>query len=594
MAMAPDLRDYLAETARRLDAAAHGQTGGIVAEVCGHLGWSPATLYSRLKKDVGWSSGRKARADKGTTSVPSISLEKLSAAQRESLRANGKQLLFTPDSRQIMVANQVDLPVSPSQLNRLMRARKLNVGAQRLVNPVQTLRSLHPNHVHQVDPSLCVLYYIKGRQAMMEADQFYKNKWENYAKVVLKVWRYVLWDHASSMVVFRYYEARGENPATLYEFLMWAWGKQSDREFHGVADPYLLWDKGSANTSATIQNLCDALEVQTLTHKAGAAWVKGGVEGANNLIEIKFESRLKLEPVHTVEELNAAALAWQNAFNADLIPGQDNRLVRNNINLGARYDLWRLITAEQLRTLPDNAVDACRPLLEGREETRKVSPKLAISYRHPRADHAMVYHLAGLDGNCVGDEVRVRPLLFGECAIHIRAARYDGEDLVYRVEPQTNYDRFGRVADAPVIGQEYKALPDTAIEQAAKRMDALAYPGQDADKARAKQEAPFGGQLNAHSHLADIYLPTAMPRRGSEINVPMRAQVEIKPMTHVQAAALLQPMVPGWAEDPRAYMGRLKAGWPDGVMEQDLETVAAVLRQPEESTQQRPALALVG
>lgn len=206
----------------------------------------------------------------------------------------------------------------------------------------------------------------------------------------------------------------------------------------------------------------------------------------------------------------------------------------------------------------------------------------------------MVYHLAGLDGICVGDEVRVRPLLFGECAIHIRAARYDGEDLVYRVEPETNFDRFGRVADAPVIGQEYKALPDTAIEKAAKRMDELAYPDQDADKARAKQEAPFGGQINAHSHLADIYLPSAMPRRGSEINVPLRAQVEIKPMSHVQAAALLQALVPGWAEDPRSYMRRLKAGWPDGVMEQDLETVAAALRQPEESTQQRPALALVG
>lgn len=590
MTLAPDLRDYLADVARRLDAAPHGQTGVVVAEVCAHLGWSAAKLYARLKRDVGWSSGRKARRDKGTTSVPEQHLEMLAAAQRESLRANGKQILFTPDGAQIMGANGVALPVGHGQLNRLMRARKLNVGAQRRVNPVQTLRSLHPNHVHEVDPSLCVLYYLKGRQHMMEADQFYKNKWENYGKVLLKVWRYVLWDHASSVIAFRYYEARGENPATLYEFLMWAWGRQPGREFHGVPR-ILIWDKGSSNTSASIRNLCDALEVETITHKAGAARVKGGVEGANNLVELKFESRLKIEPVRTVEQLNDAALAWQNAFNADLIPGQDNRLVRNGIDLGARYDLWRLIRAEELRSLPDNAAEACRPLLEGREETRKVSPKLAISYRHPRAERAMVYHLAGLDGICVGDEVRVRPLLFGECAIHIRAARYDGEDLVYRVEPVTDYDRFGRPLSASVIGQEYRALPDTAIETASKRMDQLAYPDQDADQARQKQTVPFDGQLDAHSHLARIDLPAHLPRHGTEIHVPLRVQVEIKPLTHPEAAARLRLMVPGWADEPRGHYERLMAGWPEGVLEQDIEQVAAALSGAAEHP--APKLALV-
>ena len=589
MAYAPDLREYLADAARRLDAAQHGQTGAIVAAVCQHLGWSAAKLYDRLR-DVGWTSGRKTRSDKGTTSVDIAELEKMAAMQRESLRANGKQILFTPDAAQIMAANGVLLPVSHSRLNQLTRERKLNVGAQRQANPVQTLRSEHPNHVHEVDPSLCVLYYLKGKQSVMEADQFYKNKFENYAKVQLKVWRYVLWDHASSLVAFKYYEAKGENPATLYEFLMWAWSKQPGREFHGVPR-VMLWDKGSANTSASVRALCDALEVDHRTHKAGRARVKGGVEGANNLVELKFESRLKFEPVHTAEELNAAALAWQNAFNADMIPHQDNRLVREGGVMGARYDLWRLIRAEELRTLPDNAVEVCRPLLEGIEQPRKVSPKLTISYRHPRAGRSMVYHLSGLDGICAGDEVRVRPLLFGECAIHIRASRYDGEDLIYRMEPEMDYDRFGRPMSAPIIGQEYKSLPDTAIEKAAKRMDALAYPDQDADKERAKQAAPFGGGINAHSHLADIYLPTAFPKRGTALDVPQRAQVEIKPLTHAAAAAMLTRLLPDWGRDD---MRALKAGWPDGVLPDDVETVAAALRQARELTHERPKLALVG
>lgn len=585
MTTTPDLRDYLADTARRLDAAAHGQTGGIVAEVCQHLGWSKAKLYSRLR-DVGWSSGRKVRSDKGTTSVPAEALALLAATQRESVRANGKQILFTPDANQILRANGHDLAVSTSRLNRLMRDRKLNVDAQRQAGAVQTLRSLHPNHVHEVDPSLCVLFYLRGKQHLMEADKFYKNKWDNYAKVPLKVWRYVLWDHASSTIAFRYFEAKGENPATLYDFLMWAWGKQADREVHGVPK-VMIWDKGSANTSAPIRNLCEALEVEAITHKAGAARVKGGVEGANNIIETKFESRLKLQPVNDVDELNAAALNWQNAFNADLIPHQDNRLRRNNIVLGSRYDLWRTITAEQLRTLPDNAVEVCRPLLEGREEPRKVSSKLAISYRHPRADRAMVYHLAGFDGINAGDEVRVRPLLFGECAIHIRAARYDGADLIYRAEPEQDYDRYGFPASAPVIAEEYKALPDTAIERAAKAMDKLAYPDQDAAAERAKQAAPFGGQIDAHGHLADIYRPEALPRRGSEISVPMRAHVEIHPLSHAEAAGRLRSLVPGWGVE---HMKRLKATWPDGVMEEDLEHVAAQLRGEETGTKARLAL----
>lgn len=585
MPIAPDLRDYLADTARRLDTAAHGQAGGIVDEVCAHLGWSPAKLYNRLRS-VGWTSGRKTRSDKGTTSLPAESLAMLAASQRESLRANGKQILYTPDANQILLSNGYDIPVSASQINRLMRDRKLSVDTQRKAGAVQELRSLHPNHVHEVDPSLCVLYYMRGKQAIMEADKFYKNKWDNYAKVLLKVWRYVLWDHTSSTIVFKYFEAKGENPATLYDFLIWAWSKQPGREAHGVPK-IMIWDKGSANTSAPIRNLCEALEVVAITHKAGAARVKGGVEGANNIIECKFESRLKLEPVHSVDELNAAALAWQNAFNADLIPHQDNRLRRNNIVLGSRYDLWRTIAAEQLRTLPDNAVEVCRPLLEGREETRKVSHKLAISYRHPRADHAMVYHLAGFDGINAGDEVRVRPLLFGECAIHIRAQRYDGEDLIFRAEPEQDYDRYGRRNASPIIGQEYKSLPDTMIEQAAKAMDALAYPEQDAAAARSKQEAPFGGQINAHSHLADIYHPEAMPRRGSEISVPMRAHVEIKPLNHVEAASRLRTLVPGWGVE---HMKRLKAGWPEGVMEENLEQTAAALRGEEPAQKARLAL----
>lgn len=569
--LAADARDYLADTARRLDAAAHGETGAIVSAACEHLGWSVSKLYARLAADVGWSSGRKTRRDKGTSCVAPENLDMLAAAQRESLRANGKQILFTPDAASVLEQSGIGLPVGDRQLNRLMRDRKLNVGAQRQAHAAQRLRSLHPNHVHQVDPSLCVLYYLKnGQQAMMEADQFYKNKLENYNKVKLKVWRYVLWDHTTSMVVFRYYEARAENPATLFDFLMWAWGRQDGREFHGVPR-ILVWDKGSANTATTIKGLLEGLEVRPIEHAAGKARVKGGVEGAQNIVECKFESRLKFEPVANVEELNSAALAWQNAFNADLIPRQDNRLKRHGMAPTARYDLWRRIKAEELRILPP--VEVCRPLLAGREEVRTVRD-MKISFRHPAAERTRIYRVAGLDGICNGDEVAVRPLLFGDCAIHLRVARYDGGDLVYRVEPEGQFDSYGMPVSAPVIGEEFKSLPDTAADKAGKRMDALAYPEQDAEAARRKQQAPFGGGLNAHSHLKDIALPVGLPRRGSEIHVPDRIEVEATNLTTVEAAMAFSREA-WWNGEMFALLTKW---YPDGVPAADLPAVGDRLR----------------
>ncbi len=571
MSLAPDNREHLAEIARRLDATPYRGRRAIVDEACTLYGWSVAKLYARLKADVGWSSGRKTRSDKGSTCVPVASLEMLATAERESVRANGKQILFTPTGASMLAANEVPLPVSNGQLNRLMRARKLDVSAQRQADAPVRMRSLHPNHVHQVDPSLCVLYYMKGQQAMMDADKFYKNKLDNYAKIKLKVWRYVLYDHTSGLLAVRYYEAAGENTPTLFEFLMWAWGKQEGREFHGVPR-ILVWDKGSANKAAVIKSLLGGLEVIPIEHAAGKARVKGGVECGNNIIECKFESLLKFETVHSVAQLNEAALAWQNAFNADLIPREHNALRRRGMAPTPRYALWRRIKADELRILPP--VDVCRPLLEGREIVRKVRG-LAVTFKHPGSDMTRSYRLSGLDGICEGDEVAVRPLLYGECAIHVRVPRYDGEDLVYRLEADALPDSFGQPINGPVWNESYKSNADTAADKAAKRMDALAYPGQDAEKQRQKQAAPFGGTLDAHSHLKDIALPVGLPRRGSEINVPDRLQVEVRPLNWAQMAAALCRVIDGWGPDLYALMEKL---YPDGALEADLPAVAERLK----------------
>ena len=540
-ALSPEIHQYVCRLARQLDAVEHGGATPLVQQAANFLNWSPQTVYRHLKAAAGWSSGRRARSDKGSTSVSSDALATLGAAQREAVRDNGKQTLFTTTSRGMLEQNGISFGVSNGHLNRLMRDRKLNVAAQRVASPVQQLRAPHPNHTHQVDPSLCLVYYLKDRQYIIRDREFYKNKLDGMAKVKFKVYRYVLYDKASASIVPWYCEAQGEDQHNLFDFLMYAWGEQPGRLFRGVPR-YMLWDKGSANQSAAIKNLLKQLEVEPLDHEAGNARAKGGVENANNIVETQFESRLRFEPVHDVAGLNAAANAWANAYNANLIPGQDTRLRRAGLATStSRYDLWQLITADQLRLLPP--VEVCRALMASKEQPRQVRPNLSISFKHPAAERPGTYSLRGLDGVNVGDTVQVRALVYGEHAVQIEVPRYDGETLIYRVEPETAFDRFGQPEAAAEIGAEYKSTARTEAEQAAKVMDAKAYPGMDADEvkaARDKKAAPFEGKLVAHSYLHDVELPTYLPRSGTEIEAPAHAQAALAPAMLDATEAMLR------------------------------------------------------
>ncbi len=126
-------------------------------------------------------------------------------------------------------------------------------------------------------------------------------------------------------------------------------------------------------------------------------------------------------------------------------------------------------------------------------------------------------------------------------------------------------------------------MAQTDADRAGKRMDELAYPGEDATKQRQKQAAPFGGTLDAHSHLAGISLPSGLARRGTEIGVPDRMHVEVKPLNHVQMAMELS-RTPWWSAEVYQQMVRL---YPEGCLEADLDQVAARL-------QNAPRLVAVG
>ncbi len=494
--------------AEQLDNAGHGEKGRILKQACETLGLSKDALYRRLKQ-LGWTSGKCKRSDAGKTTMSEATIDTAIALLNLGMRDNGKRIMDVTLARSILVANGFDC-VSHSQLCRILAKRNASVNDLDRATPHMNLRSLGPNHVHQTDPSYCLLYYPPGRKGKIQRyandAEFYANKPENLEKIKhIKVWRYVLVDHATGYLRFKYYEAAGENQGNLFDFLMWCWRKQDNLPFHGVPE-ILLWDKGSANTSAAIKNVLKALDVKNIPHEAGNPRAKGAVEKANDMVEKQFETRLLIEPVDSVDALNEAAMAWQDAFNANKIPGMSTLHSRTK---QSRLDAWKTIYSAEhrhrLRELPDEHI--CRTLLTKDGETRKVRGDLTITFVHPVAGKSLTYDLAELEHIKNGMHVEANPLVVNDSlALLVGVTNPDDEVIYHQVEP-LELDEFGFRADAPVIGDDINSHKDTATQTAVKAADQLAYPDMNAEqikKAKKQKSAPFKGELVGHSNFKDI------------------------------------------------------------------------------------------
>jgi hypothetical protein len=182
--------------------------------------------------------------------------------------------------------------------------------------------------------------------------------------------------------------------------------------------------------------------------------------------------------------------------------------------------------------------------------------------------------------------LEISPLLFGNCAISLRVPRFDGEDVTFRLEPRMDeYDGYGRPMSAPVIGEAYASRPETDADRGAKRLDGLLYPGMSADemdKARRSNAALMGGQVDAIRHLAEIEIPTALPRRGTDIAI-QQAKFEAPPLSHTEAARALRAL----GVDRADLHPWLVANWPEGVPEAALAGIAG-------ADASRPSLRAVG
>ncbi len=578
----------LVDLDRQLQCAAHGQSTALCKAAAQDLGLSLATLYRKLK-EVRVSTPRKRRADAGQSALTREEALTISAALMESARRHDKRLYSLPDAVEALRASgmiraeAVDRqtgeirPMSISAIGRALYAYRLHPDQLLAPAPVTEMASLHPNHVWQVDASLCVLYYLKpgadqraNGLRVMDSAEFYKNKPRNLLRVAMdRVWSYEITDHTSGWI-YAEYVMGAESGENLCNVLINAMQERGGADvLHGVPR-ILMMDPGSANTAAMTRNLCRSLGIEMIAHAPGAARVTGQVENARNIIERKFEAGLRFQPVADLDELNALAKKWRSHFNATAIHSRYQQ---------TRTAMWLTIRQEQLVKAPSVAV--CRELAVATPESRKVSPKLRVSFQ------GREYDVSRVPGVMVNDKVMVTRNPWRSDAAQVVATGADGHE-VFHVVPVVERDEHGFAEDAVVIGEGFKQHAETPAQVARKEAEKLAMGAETEAEVAAARKAkaiPFGGQLKPYQHIDDAQLPTFMPRRGTEHEL-VAPTVEVPPMTHVAAAKLLRPRVPNWSAESLAW---LKSNYPDGVPEERLDAIVAELNRPA-----RPGLRVVG
>jgi hypothetical protein len=200
----------------------------VVDEMRRVFGISLAKAY-KILADCGWESGRAKRKDAGQSDVPEAYLAALAALVKEGIRKNGKQTLSVEDARVVLEKNGFHCEAGDVRLCQLLREKNMSARDMKVAAPYQRMRTEYPNQVHQVDPSVALLYYTPQGQKLLGDDEVYKNKPFLEGKEKLKCWRYVLTDHYSGSICVRYYAQAGENVASLYDFCLYAWGKKETR-----------------------------------------------------------------------------------------------------------------------------------------------------------------------------------------------------------------------------------------------------------------------------------------------------------------------------------------------------------------------------
>lgn len=489
--------EWAREMAGRLNRAVNGEKDGIVAEYQAMSGKSPATLY-RIARKHGFSSGRKKRCDNGTCCVTDGQLQFISSLVQTTAREVKGTILPVGEALAIAEDNGIIRTgqVSVARMQSILREREMNAAAINGTDPSIRMASLHPNHVHIFDASICIQYYLKSGKGLgfMDVRDFNEKKPNNYKKLKTRIHRMILADHFSHHLFVKYYDVQGENARMTFDFLSSAWrgGHHEKSPFRGVPE-YLLMDAGSANIAKGIMEFFKRLEIDTPANLPHNPKRQGSAEVAQNIVETHFEARLRLEPATTIEDLNQWVTDWLVHWNGTRIHRRHGM---------TRTACWLTIKENQIRDLPSDEI--LRDLYAEPEVTRIVRQDNTISFR---ANEYRLKHIAGIRP---GKRVLVilRPYHWPEVAVIYN----DTEFLVSPIGTLPGVGGFR--ADSAIIGQEYKGNPETVVEKVRKTNENLAY-GEE----RKKNDLPFGGTLTVFGHQGEKVGAVPMPRRGTPMIV---------------------------------------------------------------------------
>jgi len=475
-----------------------GERRAVILKYKERTGLSNQHLY-RIAAEYGFESGRKKRADSGVlkTGLTDQQIELIASLLYETGRENKGPIMPVERAIQIAEMNGYLEPgqVTPSTMNRILRERQMSKKHMKEPTPHTPMKSLHPNHVHVFDVSVCIQYYMKdGKLGIMDERDFYKNKPENFAKIKKRLLRYLLVDHFSGAFIFKYYNTTGETQENLWDFLKWAWAGNHHEKipFRGV--PFiLLMDTGSANKSHAIVNFLERLGVTIPKGLPYNPRRQGACETTHTIVEEWFESGLRIQQGTSEEQINIWALdmaAWHQAFKLHTRHGMP------------RTQLWLTITKEQFRELPDE--ETLQEVYVDKEEPRLVSGEYTISFK---GNDYNVRHVPGIMKNA---KVRIIQKLYKKPLIDV-----EWQGILYEAAPVEKLSALqgGFRADAAIIGQTYKAQPETPTQKAIKRFDNMAY-----GETKKKGDIPFDG-MQVFGGLADQISVDFITKKGTPIEV---------------------------------------------------------------------------
>ena len=550
------VQDYLRDVASKLTNAGFGEKGEIVKTACEHLQISKAQLYRDLET-VGFKTERKQRSDKGKSVVSAEVAEQIGGMVHVATRANGKQTLPITTALSILKAEGKAPNVSAATIARVMKNNLCHPKQLATPSAHTQQKSLYPNHVWQVDASICVLFYLpRGGMQVMDEKKFYKNKPANVKKIEKdRVIRYVITDHFSGSIYHEYVYG-SESAENLIEVFLNCIQKRSMQEpLHGV--PFILYtDKGCANTSGLFKNLLERLNVTFIAHATGNSQAKGQVENAQNIVETQFEGRLRFIKIDSLEHLNQTAAQWRMMWNETQIHSRTKR---------SRNAVWQTIAPNQLRFAPP--LELCQELLSTTPVERTVAANLTVSYAI-KGYGSNDYDVRHIDGVYPKAKLKVVVNPYRAPSIDVITIDEHGNEVIYTCDP-VQVDWVGFRPDAAVIGEEIKSVPQSAIDENRKRIIKKAYNAdtlEQADKAIAKKHTAYEGQLNAMADVQRTEVPTYIPRAGEQISTPTKRR-EVAPLNYIQAAKAIKGFVgDAWTAE---HMQMLKNTYPNGDVPQE-------------------------